>query len=283
VFWKITGQFAFTQIKRVKLLSLLMLNPFVWQMLIIDAHNDVFLVLGICVSFYYCNNRRYAASIFSLLLAGLVKYVTWFLIPIPLYYWLKQQNKKRLKQIGIVCGVIIGAVVLISLAYTPFGFSLKTLTGITTEMTTRANKPYYTIGTYLFNSLLPLTVAQTRLVGIIIAIIIMYWLTRKQKTIYAYTVPFIIIWLIGTTWFQPWYVLWILPLLLLYVSDSVIIILTMALLLTPTTQRPLEMSTIFVGVLGVYLFSKYLSGVILKRYRITDHADKIHDSTDNTT
>lgn len=243
ILWKISHN--------AKMISLLMLNPFILQMVLIDVHNDIYIMFGLLMSYYLFTKKRYPTSAVVLLLAGLVKYVSWFALPIPLYFWLKQQ-KNPLHKVLMISGFVAVSVGIISITYAPFGFRLTNLTGISNEIAQRGNESYSTLGAYWLSEVFHLTITQIRLVGALAALLVMWLLIKLNKPLLAYTLPYVTIWGLGTTWFQPWYVLWIWPLLLLFLPESLVIVLTTALLLTPTTQRPLEMSIIFIGIVGLW-------------------------------
>ncbi|MFA5995505.1 MAG: glycosyltransferase [Patescibacteria group bacterium] len=264
MFWKLTGLITEQLNKRAKWLALFALNPWLIQMVIIDVHNDVFIMLGIIVSYYLLLRKKYSGSILVLLLAGLVKYVSWFLMPIPLYYWLKTKTNMSGKMISLIT-ILVGCAVIVMLAYYPFGNVLSSLTGISNEVTERGNEPYFTIGAYWLTELFHVTISQIRLLGLVVALLVMWLCLKFKKDWLAYTMPYVAILLLSTTWFQPWYGLWLLPLFIIYLPIPLLILFTTCLLFTPTVLRPLEISVIFVGVLGLYLFSQYLAEYVLKR------------------
>lgn len=257
IFWKIMILHNFTKLRRYQLLLLLAWNPVIFQLFIVDVHNDIFTLFGILLSYYFLLKRGYAWSIAALLVVGLVKYIPWFIIPVPLFFWMKAQSTWP-RKLWVVFGTGCASIVFIFLAYAPFGFSLLNLAGITNEFSQRGTEVSAIYLAYLLEYGIHLSISQIRLISLAAGLIAMGWSLKRGKILLGYTLPYIAI-LLFTTWFQPWYLLWIFPLLALYVPTPLMFALTVFMLLTPTVSTQLETSKLLLTFTGGYLLATWLS------------------------
>lgn len=85
--------------------SLFALNPFVITEVLWNAHNDIYMALGILAAMYLTSKRKYNAAIFILITCSLIKYLSVVLIPLVLIQ--SYQQEKRLPLWGLALGAIL--------------------------------------------------------------------------------------------------------------------------------------------------------------------------------
>lgn len=269
IFWKIMILHNITEQRRHQLLLLLAWNPVILQLFVVDVHNDVFTLFGILLSYYFTLQKKYLASIASLVIMGFIKYVPWFIIPVPLWFWMKAQPtwpRKLMVLLGTGCVILL----CIMLAYAPFGFSLSNLSGITSEFGSRGTGVSAVYFAKFLQQYVHLSISQLRLVSLGAGLLAMIYSIKYNKILLAYTTPYIGI-LLFTTWFQPWYILWILPLLMLYMPEPILFVVTAFMLLTPTVDNQLEASKLFLMFVSGYMLAIWLS----QRYFTFTARDKV--------
>ncbi|MBI2623361.1 MAG: hypothetical protein HYW65_02185 [Candidatus Liptonbacteria bacterium] len=245
--WRIMALHRMADGAKNAVLLLLAWNPAVLQLLVMDAHNDFLIVPSILFSYLFFKQEKYAASALLLLLGGFVKYVPFFLLPIPLFYLLFRNNAPWLKKCAQFGGVLLGAAGLAALLYAPFG-------GISASIAAAGNAVVPgTTDASLFPTMalattLGLELPAIRAMGILAGVFVLLWFVFRNKPLLAYTFPFLAIFIFGTPWFLPWYALWIFPLLALIFPVSLMLLLSVFLILIPSPFSPLTASYLFASL-----------------------------------
>lgn len=253
--WKIGG---------AKPLALFLWNPFVIQIALVDLHNDALIMLSFLASYWFLQKKNYAASMLALILGGFVKYIPWLFLLIPLWYLFKdkQLGAKRYTHLGIAA---IMGVALTGLLYAPFGgFSWHNFAGLATQVENIGLASQYLPGTGLLIAFLQLNFAQLHWLGLGLALVVMIWCLYKNKTLLAYILPILVILFFATPWFQSWYSLWVLPLMILAWSPFIIVVVSIFLLFTPELVSPATMSLI----IPAYAMYGYTINAIWKQIKV---------------
>ncbi len=254
LFWKITGLLDLSENRRYQLAFLLAWNPFVIQIALVDLHNDLFLVLSFLASYYFLLKKNYGLSMLALLLGGFIKYVPWLFLVIPAYYLLRG-NSKAAQKFNIIAGTGAFGALLAWLLFLPFGGpKLGNIIGFTDQVEKLGMASQFLPGTELLIGLFGFSYFQIRLYGIVAAVALMLWCLYRNKPLLAFTVPLLFIFFFGTPWFQPWYGLWVLPLLALYLPLGALVAFSIFLLATPELLSPADASLLIPAVI-LYLYA----------------------------
>src|SRR5262249_43983728 len=67
-------------------------------------------------------------------------------------------------------------------------------------------------------------------------------------------IPLLLIFFFASPWFQPWYMLWILPILVLHVTPVAFTLISIFLCLTPELFSPAQTADAFVTLSFTYYF-----------------------------
>ncbi|OIP97550.1 hypothetical protein AUK40_02840 [Candidatus Wirthbacteria bacterium CG2_30_54_11] len=208
------------------LLGLLAFNPLVLQHIPVDGHNDILVMLGILISYYFLQQKKYALCLISLILAGGVKYAPWLLLPIPIVELWRSPGTWKAKSRTLFL-TVLGSVLLLAAMYWPYGISALQPPGLVEELTKRLDLLATLPGALILLALFRLTVAQLHLVGLLLFTGALGYFIYRRKTILAYTVPFLVLFFWGTSWFMPWYILWVYLFLPFLVSLPGFLVLTL--------------------------------------------------------
>ncbi len=187
----------------------LLFNPLLLQMAVVDGHNDVWIFLSVAASLYFLQQKWFAASAVALIAGAFVKYVTVLFFPVPVValLWSGLAWRMKLRQLlWIGVGGILGVCL-----YIPFGMPWNISSGLNEELTARGSYTASLLPTVLLHKALGWEVADLRLLGVSIALIVLAMLLARRQFIHAFFWPVILMLSIGTPWVQAWYLLWIIP------------------------------------------------------------------------
>jgi len=212
------------------------LNPFVLIEGIACVHNDMFVVLFILAALYFFVKRKnLVLSVTFLALATGIKYFAIILLPfLVIYHFRKEKMWKRLGRC-IQYGLLFLAV--LAIPYLFYVQDLQVLSGLFIQQEKLA-KSFYIIIIQYFNepTLSPTTVNSVLLGGFTI----IYFFTcvillnkkeisfRKEMRKANYFIMAFLFLLI--TNFQPWYILWLFPLLMWQDAENILWIPQIALI-----------------------------------------------------
>ena len=225
------------KISHKKIFTLLYgLNPFVLMEGIGCVHNDMFVVLFILLALYFLvKKKNLIGSIIFLAMATAIKYFAIIILPfIIIYYFRKEKLSKRLLR----C-IQYGLIFLVILAI-PYMFYMKdwqVLSGLFVQQEKVAKSFYVMILEYFNNPTLSVTTVSRVL---LVAFIIIYFFTcvillfknkicfrEEMKKANYFIVAFLFLLI---TNFQPWYILWLFPLLMWQRADDIKLIVQISLI-----------------------------------------------------
>lgn len=217
--WKISHKKMFT--------LLYGLNPFILIEGIACVHNDMFVVLFILLALYFLAKRKnLVVSVIFLAMATAIKYFAIILLPFMIIYYFR--NEKPWKRLGrcIQYGCLFLMVLLI-----PYLFYIQdgqVLSGLFIQQEKLAKSFYIILTEYFKEPTLSATTVNHVLLG---AFTIIYFFTcvillnQKEirfRTEMKKTNYFIMAFLfLLITNFQPWYIMWLFPLLMWQSAENI--------------------------------------------------------------
>ena len=195
------------------------LNPYMFIEGIANVHNDIYVVTCIFASLYFLlKKKNILVSIIFLALATAIKYFAILLLPfIIMYYFRDKKPWERLKNCFLY-GMLF--VFIVAITYLLYIQDMQVLSGIMTQQG-KFTKNFYIILMEYFD--IPNLVSNVNRV-LLISFIIIYFFTcltllfKKQITfreemrkIQYFLVAFLFLLI---TNFQPWYIMWLFPLMM---------------------------------------------------------------------
>ena len=195
------------------------LNPYMFIEGIANVHNDIYVVTCILASLYFLlKKKNLIVSIVFLALATAIKYFAILLLPfIIIYYFRDKKPRERLKKCFIY-GMLF--IFIVAITYLLYIQDTQVLSGIMTQQEKFAKNFYIMLMEYFD---IPNLVSNVNKVFLISFIIIYFFtcltlLYKKQikfreemrKTEY-FLVAFLFLLI---TNFQPWYIMWLFPLIM---------------------------------------------------------------------
>ena len=195
------------------------LNPYMFIEGIANVHNDIYVVTCILASLYFLlKKKNILVSIIFLALATAIKYFAILLLPfIIMYYFRDKKPGERLKNCFLY-GMLF--VFIVAITYLLYIQDMQVLSGIMTQQG-KFTKNFYIILMEYFD--IPNLVSNVNRV-LLISFIIIYFFTcltllfKKQITfreemrkIQYFLVAFLFLLI---TNFQPWYIMWLFPLMI---------------------------------------------------------------------
>lgn len=279
LFWKVMELQEWPAERKMRLLTLLAWNPFIIQNVLVDGHNDVFILLALLAGYFFLLEKQYAASTAVLILGGLFKHVSWLLLPVPLFYAVK--NRRSWRDISSLSAVVLAGSILVIALYAFFG-SLPSgdFPGITWQLTTASSPQSYLPGALLLAYLFGLDSTHINVGGLVLAPLILLlglWL-QKGRLFLSFTVPYLAVFFFGNAFFGPWYVLWILPLLALWWSPGALAVLSALLLLTPDVADSTTLSLIAITFCPSLILAYYLLRWMKRRRYTSETSEAIASS-----
>ena len=203
------------------------LNPFILIEGIACVHNDIFMILLILMALYFLvRKKNLVGVIISLAMATAIKYFAIILLPfVIIYYFRKEKPGKRFVKC-IQYGVLFGIVVAI-----PYLFYVRdwqVLSGLFIQQEKLAKSFYIILTEYFKNPTLSASTVNHILLG---AFTIIYFFTcvvllnkkeirlreeMKKANYFIMAFLFLLI-----TNFQPWYIMWLFPLLMWQRAENI--------------------------------------------------------------
>ncbi len=210
------------------------LNPFVLIEGIMCVHNDMFVVLFTLFALYFMKNKKklWVSMIFLALATG-IKYFSILLLPfIIIYYFRKEKPINRfLKCINY--GIIF--IIALLVPYLIYAKDLSILSGMITQQGKMAKSIYIPILQYFPSiSINSLSTLLLKIFAIIYLFTVIILLVKKNITLrnlmQKYTV-FLLIFLFSLiTQFQPWYLMWLMPIFMWQNSNNVKVLVLMGII-----------------------------------------------------
>lgn len=216
------------KISHKKLFTLLYgLNPFILIEGIACVHNDMFVVLFILAALYFLVKRKnLVVSVIFLAMATAIKYFAVILLPFVIIYHFREE--KTLKRLGRC--IQYGCLFLVTLAI-PYLFYIQdrqVLSGLFIQQEKLAKSFYIILTEYFREPTLSVSTVNHVLLG---AFTIVYFFTcvillnqkeirfrteMKKANYFIMAFLFLLI-----TNFQPWYIMWLFPLLIWQSAENI--------------------------------------------------------------
>ncbi len=225
------------KISHKKIFALLYgLNPFVLMEGIGCVHNDMFVVLFILLALYFLvKKKNLLGSVIFLAMSTAIKYFAIIILPfIIIYYFRKEKPSQRLLRC-IEYGFIF--LVILAIPYMFYMKDLQVLSGLFVQQEKVAKSFYVILIEYFKEPTLSVTTVSRVL---LVAFIIIYFFTcvislfknkvcfrEEMKEANYFIVAFLFLLI---TNFQPWYILWLFPLLIWQKADDIKLIVQMSLI-----------------------------------------------------
>ncbi len=195
------------------------LNPYMLIEGIANVHNDIYVVTCILASLYFLlKKKNIIVSIVFLALATAIKYFAILLLPFMIIYYFRDKKPlERLKSCFLYGMLFIFMIVITYLLYIQ---DLQVLSGIITQQEKFAKNFYIILMQYFF---IPDLLSNVNRVFLISFIIIYFFtcltlLNKKQikfreemKKVEYFLIAFLFLLI---TNFQPWYIMWLFPLMM---------------------------------------------------------------------
>ncbi|MCW1930455.1 MAG: hypothetical protein KIH62_004015 [Candidatus Kerfeldbacteria bacterium] len=264
LWWILSHDENRTLIESRKLWIFLVLQPMWFQYIAIDMHNDVWVALSLLVSFWYLKKERYQASSIALILGGCVKYVPLFLLPIPIILALRKEGswKAMLSKQRATIELLVAC----SIIFFTVQFSKYTTLGLYTEIFERGRKDFLLLGSQIVSFFVGGHETIVRIVGLLMMFGVLAYYIKQKKYVHAYVVPFVVLLICGTPWFQSWYALWILPLAIMLFSPRVMTIAVTALLFMFEIIMPSQIS-VYIVLCCALLAVIYICAALVRSIR----------------
>ncbi len=227
VIYKLTGKRLFV--------LLYGLNPYMYIEGIANVHNDIYVITCILTSIYFLlKKKNIIISIVFLALATAIKYFAILLLPfIIIYYFREKKTWERLKKC-LLYGMLF--LLIVAITYVLYIKDIQVLNGIITQQQ-KFTKNFYIILMEYFD--IPNLISSINNVFLISFIIIYFFtcltlLYKKQikfreelRKVEYFLMAFLFLLI---TNFQPWYIMWLFPLIMWQRKRVIQIVIQIALI-----------------------------------------------------
>ena len=213
----------FNPVKLKEIFFLYAWSPFLLLEFINNAHNDAWLVLFTILAFYFYFTKKDGLIIPSLVLAGLIKYISWLLIPLFIIFLYKE---KRLTTNLIFVSIILSLIFLVGF-YLPFFAGITTFFGLLNQVGLNRPAVHYNpllLLSYLIfgASFLSQKISLQYSLGLCLLLERIVYAFAYLKSIFSNKniiditiVIFILFAFLASATVLPWYITWWLPFLIL--------------------------------------------------------------------
>jgi len=224
--------------KNRKAVYLYAFNPLILYEFSINGHNDILIIFFVLLSLYILlkkenNIKTYSLSLFFLILSVLIKFISIIFIPIFLLILLFRIKSVKKKICFILLSFLMGAIT-ISALYLPFWESPQTLSGLiwqTNRYSLIFISPLISMSSMLLHAL---RVANYHSLGIVLSkiffvlfylfLIVKIFIKRNkikiEDLIKYFCVSLFVFYLSFFTWFMPWYLAFLITLIILWHAIS---------------------------------------------------------------
>ncbi len=205
-------------------------NPYVLFEVGNNAHNDMFMMVWAILAVFAFQRKWHVFSLLSLSIATLVKFVPLFLLPVFLLVMLREKPKRRiLLHAGVGAAV---AFIFAIIAFLPFWSGLATFRLMAMLGATFSLPVYHPLLllAWLFQVTIipnPATAATVvHAIGIVGFAITLFWIARMAWRSFGKELPtaallyFSGFLVFAMSFYQPWYLLWVIPLIVLWKSPK---------------------------------------------------------------
>ena len=242
-------------------------NPLVLLETFQNGHNDVVAALPVLVALWLAATERWHIAFAALATAFLIKPLAALIGPILLIAaWRSGQSARRSALVGaVIAGVVV------ALAYLPFFGGIATLQGLERgDLFSASPAELVMTGLQAFGWPLDRAMAVARgLTGgvfavLTVSILVLFWQGKMSAALAA---PLLVLayLLVGAQWFNPWYLLWLLPLAIVPLDRRVVVLALAFSLLAPLTYLLQYDSRLVVPVVFVPIAA--LAALLMARTR----------------
>jgi hypothetical protein len=207
--------------------ALFLWNPFILIEVINNGHNDIMMLLFILLSIYFLFRKNVLMSVLMLAFGFLIKYVTIFLLPIPVILVLCQKIPiwQKVKKIAFSLVTFLAVCILFYAPYGSLGLSTKNLGGgfFAVNQVTFPRYIVQSMGNFFSKATTGAALSGGQMhwlylvvLTVLLAGIYFVWY-RKEKNSFGQQYFWILLLVIHfiTMNFNIWYIIWFLPLVLI--------------------------------------------------------------------
>lgn len=264
VFYKICRQL---KLPNANILTMaLVTNPLVIIMTIVDGHNEIAMVFFILSALYFLLTSRYVLSFAMLTFSIHVKFVYVLLVPLFIIHVLCDQQNRTLR--SRIYEIIIAGIVSIGAAFMlwlPFG--KESVMAIITYYKDLGHNFWYDSIPFVCYALLqrigiavskPAVESIFSIVFLLTYIYCIYYYFRiaardKQAIFTISSFIFLSLFFTNATPFQAWYLLWVIPFILLSrINSKFLLVYCLSYFLIMTFWK--RMSVLAIPMIAVYIF-----------------------------
>lgn len=216
------------KISHKKIFTLLYgLNPLVLIEGIACVHNDIFVALFMLLALYFLTQKKnLVATVAFLAIATAIKYFAIILLPFVIIYYFKEEKPLKRFEKCIQYGLMF--LIVFAIPYIFYVRDAQVLSGLFVQQEKLAKSFYIILNEYFKGPDIPATTVNHILLG---AFTIIYFFTcivllnkkeiclrneMKKANYFVMAFLFLLI-----TNFQPWYVIWLFPLLMWQSSENI--------------------------------------------------------------
>lgn len=198
---------------------------FLWNPLVLlevagNGHNDIVMTFLVLLALALAQRNRPGSAMFILLLSALIKFASLLLVPLLVLHSLRVGDRRA--RLWTIAGLLAG-VAMVVVAYAPFWEGLATLDTARNQATIVANSPA-AVATRLLAHVVTLATAERIARGVfgsvfgLLYVGVLWWLWRRRRpfefesALAAMTTALFFYLAVAAFWFQPWYLVWLLPL-----------------------------------------------------------------------
>lgn len=269
IFWAAAGYLIFLILKKTKpdlahqATIVYLFNPLILFEAINNAHNDLIFIFFILLAIYFYFDEKKFLVLPFLTISFLIKYTS--LIVFPFFFWLMWNDKQTRKKLFI--GIFL-SLAIIFLTLWPFSFNWRAMIASLENQTTILYNPYYlSLGPlFLLATLSPLgqnfEIIKFLSFGLFALgyIFLLIKFVKKETPITASFWTLTLLLLAATFWLQPWYFLWLIPLIILKMEKPFFNFLLFALSLVGLWvygTSPLPPSLLLLFLIGALCILKF--------------------------
>jgi hypothetical protein len=200
--------------KRTAQLLLWLWNPALLFTFVMDAHNDILMMLCLLLGYQKICQRQPLLGLLLLVISALIKPIG--LLPIPIFAVMAWQQMEGWKQrIRLVVLATLGAAIVVTLAFLPFGSPLPLLQRLQNEAQSGSSfspVEFILVSGRMVGVQLPLSlVAQGASLLLGIVALMLFWLTWRGRSPLRGATDIFAAYLITALKFRIWYPTWLFP------------------------------------------------------------------------
>lgn len=201
--------------ERRKALTLLWCwNPAIMLTFIVNAHNDALMILWLMIGIWFTHQKRLTIGLLCMVIAMLTKPIA--LLVLPFYYVANLRHFPTWRdRIQFSTITFLGSILIIGLAFLPFGSPLDLVTRLARESYSSAGFSMTAL-VLLINQALstivsPTLVLQVAQAGFIVFLLWEVWLGVNGRSAHLAAQDSLVGYIFQAANFRLWYAIWLLP------------------------------------------------------------------------